>query len=184
MTEAAELSICEDTAEKGKPVKENPPLRMDLNDKSASPEAAEQTEAKDHLRLFVTLLTTRLLTRCHSLQNRGEQEWISHAKRLINETMAGFTVAKEFFPSVKKVEKLSKKIVKELRKKFTSSRVLESLMLLQDPDVDAAIIESIRAHIAELSEKKRSTCLLWTSVKEVLIFSGVLLLITLLLLIP
>jgi len=133
---------------------------MDPPDQSASPDATEGSETNDQLHLFVTLLTVRILTRCQALQKRSEQEWISHTKRLINEAMVGLTVAEDFYPSTKKIEKVSKKIVKELQGKFSSRRVLESRMLLQDPDVDAAIVHSIRAHITKLSDHftRKWTC--------------------------
>lgn len=60
---------------------------------SADP-AAPEAERDNHVRLLVSLLTAKLMTKCHVLQNCSQEERLAHTKRLVNQTTEGLTVTK------------------------------------------------------------------------------------------
>ena len=127
---------------------------MESADPSASCESETEADSENQLRVFVTLLTVRVLTKCHALQNRSQEEWVTHTKRLVNQTMVGLTLSEDFCPDNKTTKKVCKAVIKDLTKKFCGRRVLESLILIENPAVDTAIIESLQAHIKELSARQ------------------------------
>ena len=157
-------------------------------DPSASPEPETEAESENQLRLFVTVLTVRVLTKCHALQNRSQEEWVTHTKRLVDQTMVGLTVSEGFCPDMKTTKKLCKAVIKDLTKKFCGRRLLESVILLQDPCMDKAIIRSLQAHIEELSvklAKKAASRPLWKDLLHVVGFiAGGLVTILLMIVIP
>ncbi|KAK9519596.1 hypothetical protein VZT92_022315 [Zoarces viviparus] len=58
------------------------------------------TEAKQHnkLRLFVTVVTARLMMKWDAIQNRSQEECLSHIKRLVNQTMEGLAITEGICP--------------------------------------------------------------------------------------
>ncbi|KAI3375651.1 hypothetical protein L3Q82_003965 [Scortum barcoo] len=62
-------------------------------------------DSENQLRLFVALLTVRVLTKCHALQNRRQEEWVAHTKRLVNQTMEGLAEIQRLLPGRQKHQK-------------------------------------------------------------------------------
>ncbi|KAI3367236.1 hypothetical protein L3Q82_008287 [Scortum barcoo] len=131
-------------------------------------------DSENQLRLFVALLTVRVLTKCHALQNCRQEEWVAHTKRLVNQTMEGLAEIQGFCPDVKNTKRVCKAVVKELQKKLCSRRLLESVIVLQDPAVDALIVQSLQAHVKQLAARpadKGTTRSIWRDVLQVLNFA-------------
>ncbi|KAK1880661.1 Sorting nexin-4 [Dissostichus eleginoides] len=101
--------------------------------------------------MFVTLLTVKLMLKCHALENRSTADWTAHIKRLVNQTMEGLAITKGFCPDVRSMKKVCKDVLKGLQKTFSGKTSLETLILQQDPAVEAAIVHSFQAHIKQLS---------------------------------
>ena len=160
----------------------------DSDDPSASSESETETEGENQLRLFVTVLTVRVLTKCHTIQNLSQNEWITRIKRLVDQTMVGLDVSEGFCPQLKTTKKVCKAVMKDLTKKFSGRRVLESLILLRDPVVDKAIIKSLQTRIQKLSiklTKNAASRALWKDVLQVVgLIAGSLVTILLMILIP
>ncbi|KAK5848259.1 hypothetical protein PBY51_005888 [Eleginops maclovinus] len=108
-------------------------------------------ESEKQLRLFVTLLTVKVMSKCHALKNRSQEDWTTHTKRLVNKTMEGLAITKGFCPDVRSTKEVCKDVLKDLQKKFCSKRQLESLILSQQPAVEAAIVQCMQANIKKLS---------------------------------
>ncbi|KAM7396296.1 hypothetical protein PAMP_019346 [Pampus punctatissimus] len=142
---------------------------------SSGCESTTKTESDNQVRSFVTLLTFRVLTKCHALQNRGLEECVNHTKTLVNQTLEGLALTEGFCPDVKSTKKVCKTVLKDLAKKFCGRRQLESMILLQDPAVDKVIVQSLQAHIKEFSArcaKKAASRSLWKDVLHVLAISA------------
>lgn len=168
---------------------DQPQTSLESGDPSASGcESTTEAESENQLRLFVTLLTVRVLTKCHALQNRSHEELVAHTKRLLNQTMEGLAITEGFCPDMKSTKKVCKAVLKDLDKKFCRRHLLESLILLQDPVVDAAIIESMQAHVKELSARlaeKATSHSFWKDLLQVVAFTaGLLAIFFLMALIP
>ncbi|KAI3376172.1 hypothetical protein L3Q82_016695 [Scortum barcoo] len=139
------------------------------------PSGCESTaeDSENQLRLFVALLTVRVLTKYHALQNRRQEEWVAHTKRLVNQTIEGLAEIQGFCPDVKNTKKVCKAVVKDLQKKLCTRRLLESVSVLQNPAVDAIIVQSLQAHVKQLAARRtdkdtsRST---WRDVLQVVAF--------------
>ncbi|XP_042292019.1 uncharacterized protein LOC121913375 isoform X2 [Thunnus maccoyii] len=157
-------------------------------DPSASSESETEVESENQLRLFVTVLTVRVLTKCHAIQNMSQDEWVARIKRMVDQTMKGLDVSEGFCPELKTTGKACKAVIKDLKKKFCGKRLLKTVILLQDPVVDKAIIKTLQAHIQELSVKlaeKEASRAFWKDVLQVVaLIVGSLVTILLMILIP
>nr|XP_046246742.1 uncharacterized protein LOC124060169 [Scatophagus argus] len=146
-------------------------------------------ENENQLQVFVTVLTVRVLNKCNAVTNHNQEEWVAHIKRLVNQTMEGLTVTEGFCPDIKSTKKVCKAVMKELQKKFGSRRVLETLMLLEDPVVEAEVVRCLQAHIKDLSarlaKKAANSGKWWIDMLKVMaITAGFLAALVLLILIP
>lgn len=155
------------------------PLTAESADPSASGcESTTQAEGEEQLRLVVTLLTLKVLTKCDALQNRGHEEWVSHAKHLVNQTMEGLTISESFCPDAKNIKRVSKAVIKDLEKKFCGRHLLQTLISLQDPVVDTAIVRSLQVHIKECSARlaeKAASQSGWKNMLQVMGFVAIIL---------
>ncbi|KAG7999481.1 hypothetical protein GBF38_000486 [Nibea albiflora] len=132
------------------------PLRANTESVDPSASGCEPTtksESEKQLRMFVTLLTARVMNKCNSLKNRSQEIVVAHMKSLINQTMEGLTVPEGFCTDIKGVKKVSKAVMKDLLKKFCSKGVLETVISLEDPVVDKAIVQCLQAHTRSYSAK-------------------------------
>ena len=128
---------------------------VESSDPSASDsKSTTESERVDQLRLFVTLLTVKVLSKCHAPKKCRQEELIAHIKRLVDQTMQDLTIAESFCPDVKSIKKVSKAVLKDLRKKLYSKKLLESVVLLQDPAVDSVIVETLQAHTRDFYAHK------------------------------
>lgn len=151
------------------------PQTTESADPPAGCESTTEAESENQLRLFVTLLTLRVLNKCHALQNRSNEEWVTHTKRLVNQTMEGLTITEGFCPDLKATKKVCKDVVRDLQKKFCGRRLLESAIALQDPVVDTAVVQSLQARIKERSARlaeKASSQSIWKDMLQVAVFAG------------
>ena len=154
----------------------NSTLAVDQPENPDPPASTTKARSEDPLRLLVTILTVRVLNKCHAFQNRSQDECVAHTKRLAHQTMEGLTITDGFCPDMKSTKKLCKSVVKDLQKEFCSKRSLESLVILQDPVVDKVIIRSLQAHIREFSARlamKAATFYTWRDVVKLLFIATV-----------
>ncbi|GLD64645.1 uncharacterized protein AKAME5_001618100 [Lates japonicus] len=149
---------------------------MESADPSASACEAPAETVDDQLKLFVTVLTMRVLTKCRTLKVRRNEEWVAHTKHLVEQTLEELTVSEGFRPDLKDTKKVCKAVVSDLKERFGRKSRLESVMLLQHPKVDSAIIQSLQTHIkehsTELANKTASTPLVWKEVLQLISFTA------------
>ncbi|TKS69217.1 hypothetical protein D9C73_003281 [Collichthys lucidus] len=113
------------------------------NDSSVSRcEPTTESESEEQLRMFVTLLTVRVLEKCNTLKSCNQEMVVAHIKRPITEG---------FCPDIKDVKKVTKAVMKDLQKMFGSKRLLETVTSLEDPVVDTAIVQRLQANIKNVS---------------------------------
>ncbi|KAE8279335.1 hypothetical protein D5F01_LYC22922 [Larimichthys crocea] len=121
------------------------------------------------LRLFVTVLTVRLLHKCNTVQSRTQEQWVAHMKTLVSQTMEGLTVTGNFSADSKDIKKVCKAVQKDLQKRYGSKGLVQTVILQEDAAVDADIAQCLQTHtrafIAEQG-KKRS----WWSSRDLLDF--------------
>ncbi|KAE8286307.1 hypothetical protein D5F01_LYC15993 [Larimichthys crocea] len=151
-------------------------------------EPTTESESDKQLRLFVAILTARVMNKCNTLKNRSQEMVIAHIKSLINQTMEGLAVPEGFCADIKNVKKVSKSVMKDLQKKFGSKRLLETVISLEDPVVDTAIVQCLQANIknfsAQLAENATSRSW-WKDALRVFAFTaGLLACLVLIVLIP
>ncbi|GLD71795.1 uncharacterized protein AKAME5_002311900 [Lates japonicus] len=138
-------------------------------------EATTKKDSGDQLRLCTTLLTVRVLTKCQALKTCSHEEWVPHTKHLVSQTVEGLTIPEGFCPDAKHTKKICKAVLRDLRKQFGGRRMLESVILLQDPVVDTVIVKSMQVHIRQQSArlaKKATSQSLWKDILQVSAFSA------------
>ena len=151
-----ESSASEHKPESGVPEMENDPANIINQPQEATespdpPASTTEAESEDQLRIFVAVLTVRVLNKCHALRNRSQEECIARTKRLITQTMAGLHITTGFCPDVKSTKKLSKSVAKDVQKQLGGKRLLESAA--QDEAVDQVIVRCLLVNIRELSTR-------------------------------
>ncbi|KAG8003559.1 hypothetical protein GBF38_018740 [Nibea albiflora] len=105
-----------------------PKVNMEPEDPSVpGRESTTETESEKQLRMFVTMLTVRVLYKCNTLKSHSQEKWATHMKRLVNQTMEGVTVAEGFCPDVKR--------------RRNRKQLLEAVIVVEDPFVDTAIVQ-------------------------------------------
>ncbi|GLD66050.1 uncharacterized protein AKAME5_001748000 [Lates japonicus] len=57
-------------------VKDQMPIAESANPPASGCEDTTKTDSEDQLRLFATLLTARVLTKCQALKNCSQEEWV------------------------------------------------------------------------------------------------------------
>lgn len=144
--------------------------------RSASPELSElsssvteiASEAANHentLRLFVALLTVKLLKECNVPRSRSREAWLVYSKRLTDQTMGGLTLTEALCPSKKYVGPICQAVLKDLQKTFWSKQQLDALILLGHPAVDGVVVQCLQAHIrgmsAQLAKEARNPHCFW-----------------------
>ena len=92
-------------------------------------ESTIRAESEKQVQLFVTLLLVRATANYHAPQNHSQEDWLSHIKRLVNQTMEELTATEGFFSDTKSTKKVCKLVLKGLW------CLLESVMSLQDPAI-------------------------------------------------
>lgn len=106
----------------------------------------------DHpLLLSVVLLTMKLLKDCNALQKRSQEAWVAQGHRIINKTMAGVTQSEGLSPDDKDFRKVRHSVVATLEKRFGSKRMLDSVILLEHPEMEAVIVECLQSHVEDES---------------------------------
>lgn len=116
------------------------------------PASGCKCEAKDghELRLFVSLLTVRVLTKCNALENHSKEVWLSHTKKLRDKTMEGIVVSKVFIcPDLEAIKKISKEVVKELGETVRGRVDWEALIVSDDPAADTTFVRVLQDHISQ-----------------------------------
>lgn len=180
-TMTVEDSVSTDTSQGVIQVKENSESTLDGQpvQEPADPfppsGAPMGAESQDQLRLFVSVLMVKLLSKCHANKSRSEEEYITHIKRLVSQTLEGLHVAENSCPHLRTTKQVCKKILKELEKKFGGRRNLESLIIHQDQAVDEAIVQCFRAHITNPAANERSNRCWWKDVLKGVGFTLILL---------
>lgn len=92
---------------------DQPQTSTEPGDPSASGfESITETESENQLCLFVSCWHW-VLTKCHALQNCSQEEWFTHTKRLVNQTIKGLNVIEGFCPDVKSTNKVCKAVLKQ-----------------------------------------------------------------------
>lgn len=113
---------------------------------SCSP-SSEAESTSSQLRLFIALVALNVMKKCKAIQSQPQDVLVAHAKRLVDQTMEGLLVPEGYSPEHKSIKNVCKAVMKDLQKNVCSKGMLVSMILLQDPAVDAAIIKSVQAHI-------------------------------------
>lgn len=124
---------------------------LDSSQKASSASRCQETlgEVRDQLRLFVSTLTVKVLTKCGVIQNCTSQQWSNHATRLINQTMEGLGACKNIFPDKKSIRNTCNGVMIDLKKAFSGKR-LESVIGSQDPNVDTVIVQLMQTRVKDL----------------------------------
>lgn len=120
----------------------------------AIPETVHKTK------LFVALLTTRLLTKCRALDICTEEQLATYAKQLVDHTLQGLTVSDGFCPSDKDIKDVCRAVIKDLAKKLGGKTSLKFAILSKQPCVEAVVVRCLQAHISKhstVSANKRKT---------------------------
>lgn len=116
----------------------------------------ESADSTNQLRMFVTALTIEVLTKCNALENHDWGTWVAQTNRLIDQTMERLSTTKGSSLNIEKSSKVCKAVLKDLEKQFCSRQWLENAILLQDPIVEAAIVQSSTTHIKKMCAKKKT----------------------------
>ncbi|KAE8277364.1 hypothetical protein D5F01_LYC24719 [Larimichthys crocea] len=123
-------------------------------------ESPIETDVQKQLRLFVTMLTLRLLHKCNTVQSRTKEQWAAHMKTLVSQTMEGLTVTGNFSADSKDMKKVCKAVQKDLQKRYGSKGLVQTVILQEDAAVDADIAQCLQTHtrafIAEQGKKRSS----------------------------
>ncbi|KAG8006015.1 hypothetical protein GBF38_005121 [Nibea albiflora] len=134
-------------------------------DEPAAPSASDcesptETDSQKQLRLFVSMLTIRLLHKCDTLQSRTRERWAAHLKTLVSQTMEGLPVTSSFSADGKDIKKVCKAVQKDLQKKYGSKGLVQAAILQEDAATDAIIAQCLQTHtrafIAERAKKRSS----------------------------
>lgn len=115
--------------------------------------ASEAANDENPLRLFVALLTVKLLKECNVPRSRSRETWLVYSKRLTDQTMGGLTLTEGFCPGKKHVGPICQAVLKDLQKTFWSKQQLDALILLGHPAVDGVVVQCLQAHIRGMSEQ-------------------------------
>uniref|UniRef100_A0A3Q4B590 Uncharacterized protein n=1 Tax=Mola mola TaxID=94237 RepID=A0A3Q4B590_MOLML len=134
---------------------ETPKESIDLSSCSWT-STAEAEENVNRLHIFVAVLTIQVLNEFKVFKNVKEKMWLAQGERLINQTIEGLTDLKGCCPKIKTTKKLCKVVVKDLQKMFYHKKELKASVLLQDPEVEAAIVQFLQAHISQESYRVRA----------------------------
>lgn len=144
--------------------------------RSASPQLSELSSSvteitseaendENPLRLFVALLTEKLLKECNVHRTCCSDTRFSYTKRLTDLTMGGLTPTEGFCPSKKYVGPICQAVLKDLQKTFWSKQQLDALILLAHPAVDGVVVQCLQAHIrgtsAQLAKEARNPNCFW-----------------------
>ncbi len=110
-------------------------------------ETVNEMKNVSQLRMFVSILTVRVLHKCKASLSHNQEKWATYIKRLINKTMENLTGTEDFCPDHKDTKKVAKCVLKDLQKKYGSRLQLECVIASQDPDEDGTISQSLQTHI-------------------------------------
>ncbi|XP_071361528.1 uncharacterized protein [Trachinotus anak] len=98
------------------------------------PEDKTEENSPSLLREFVTKLTERLLTECRLVKHRSQEQLSAYTRHLVDQTVKGITVSKDFCPNAKDIKRVCRAALKDLKKKLGGKRGLETLILSQSPE--------------------------------------------------
>lgn len=110
-------------------------------------------QSKQHL-AFVCDVTFMVLKDCGAIgpHTDTKQEWEAPVGCLAAQTMNGLRISSKFCPDKKLVKKVSKEVLKDLKKTFSREQ-LESVLVMQDPAMEIAIVKSIKSHMIEIAPR-------------------------------
>lgn len=110
------------------------------------------------LRLLVALVALNVLRRCDAGRSQPRDVLVAHAKRLVALTLGGLLLPNgcilpasrghQHHHQHRSVGGVCRAVLRDLRRDVCSSRsLLLSMILLQDPAVDAAFVRALQAHL-------------------------------------
>lgn len=110
------------------------------------------------LRLLVVLVALNVLRRCDARRSQPSDVLVAHAKRLVALTLGGLLLPDCCAPPANRghqhhlqhcsVRGVCRAVLRDLQRNVCSSRsLLLSMILLQDPAVDAAFVKALQAHL-------------------------------------
>ncbi|XP_005473709.1 uncharacterized protein LOC102079560 [Oreochromis niloticus] len=104
--------------------------------------------------VFVCDVTFMVLKDCGAIgpHTDTKQEWEAPVGRLAAQTMNGLRISSKFCPDKKLIKKVSKAVLKDLQKTFSREQ-LESVLLMQDPAMEIAIVKSIKSRMIEIAPR-------------------------------
>lgn len=129
---------------------------VELTSSSAAADKYASTtsdQSKQHL-AFVCDVTFMVLKDCGAIgpHTDTKQEWEAPVGCLAAQTMNGLRISSKFCPDKKLVKKVSKAVLKDLKKTFSREQ-LESVLVMQDPAMEIAIVKSIKSHMIEIAPR-------------------------------
>lgn len=92
------------------------------------------------------------MKRCNAIKNQPQEGLVAHVKRLVDRTMEGLVIHGSFTLDHKKIKYVCKAVMKSLKKTVRSKQMMELVILIQDPAVDAVIVKAVQRHVAELPD--------------------------------
>ncbi|KAM8881270.1 uncharacterized protein ACB058_001500 [Synchiropus picturatus] len=110
-------------------------------------------ESDDDLRVLVSLLMGLLSSKCKSWQKPNLEQWMAHNNKLVCHIMRRVTLRDGFTPDLKDAKGICKAALRDLERYFCGRHILESVITMQDPAVDEAIVRIMCFHIRRHSEK-------------------------------
>lgn len=109
------------------------------------------------LRVLVALVALNVLRRCDARRSQPSEVLVAHAKRLVALTLGGLLLPDDCDPASRGQQHqlkhrsmggVCRAVLRDLRRNVCSSRsLLLSMILLQDPAVDAAFVKAVQSHL-------------------------------------
>ncbi|KAF0026024.1 hypothetical protein F2P81_020761 [Scophthalmus maximus] len=104
-----------------------------------------QLLSDSQLRLFVTVVTLRVLNKTGSIKYARKDTLINLTPRLVNQILAGLHVRTGCCPDVAMSKKVAKALLKDLNIKFEWQTRYQILM--EDQNMEAAIVKCFQTHL-------------------------------------
>ncbi|XP_071362424.1 uncharacterized protein [Trachinotus anak] len=149
----AESKILEEENDSISTIDLDPPEKNTGSGDSSTSGCEDAAEEAEETRVFVALLTARVLSKCPVVNLWTQESLVAYTQQLVDQTLQGLTLSGAFCPNEKDIKKMCKAVIDALKTKYGNMRKLETAIFSEHPSVDAAIVVCLRAHIKEHSAR-------------------------------
>ena len=112
------------------------------------------SDPEQQICIFTALVTIQVFDMSGALEGFPHEKVVNCSERLFNQMLEGLTLPEGFCPDLNVSKDLATVVLSDLEKQFEGQDV-KQVLLMDDPDVQATILQCFKKNISNISQQPR-----------------------------